>query len=341
MSAKSIKKGVLLVNLGTPDSPSVSDVRKYLREFLMDERVIDVPYLNRWLLINLIITTFRSPKSAAEYQKLWDERGSPLKYYGEDLTTMLQDKLGDEYVVALGMRYQSPSIASALEIIKKENVSEIVVIPLYPQYASASTGTTIQKVNELVNEWQVIPSLRYISKFWDHPSYINGFVNKGKTMMEKTKYDYVIFSYHGLPERQIKKASSQGYCQINDKCCDNYNAKNQYCYRAQCFQTSKLLAKGLGLDESQYTTTFQSRLGKTPWIKPYTDEVLKELPEKGIKKVLAFSPAFVADCLETTIEVGETFRDEFIAAGGEAWDLVQSLNADEAWVDGLAEMVEE
>ena len=339
MSAKSIKKGVLLVNLGTPDSPSVSDVRKYLREFLMDERVIDIPYLNRWLLINLIITTFRSPKSAAEYQKLWDERGSPLKYYGEDLTKMLQDKLGDDHVVALGMRYQNPSIASALEIIKKENVSEIVVIPLYPQYASASTGTTIQKVNELVNEWQVIPSLRYISKFWDHPSYINGFVNKGKAMMEKTKYDHIIFSYHGLPERQIKKASSQGYCQINDKCCDNYNAKNQFCYRAQCFQTSKLMAKGLGLDESQYTTTFQSRLGKTPWIKPYTDEVLKELPVKGKKKILAFSPAFVADCLETTIEVGETFRDEFIAAGGETWDLVKSLNADEAWVDGLAEMV--
>jgi ferrochelatase len=159
-------------------------------------------------------------------------------------------------------------------------------------------------------------------------------------MMDKTTYDHVIFSYHGLPERQIKKASCHGYCQINDKCCDNYNSKNQFCYRAHCFHTSKLLAQGLGLEQSQYTTTFQSRLGKTPWIQPYTDVVLKELPDKGIKKVLAFSPAFIADCLETTIEVGETFRDEFVEAGGETWDLVESLNADQEWVDGLAEMVE-
>ncbi len=340
MSAKNTKKGVLLVNLGTPDSPSVSDVRKYLREFLMDERVIDIPYIQRWLLINLIITTFRSPKSAKEYQKLWDERGSPLKYYGEDVTESLQAKLGGEYVVALGMRYQSPSIKSALDTLRAANVSEIIVIPLFPHYASASTGSVIQKVNELVNKWQVIPSLRYVSKFWDHPKYIEGFVQKGKAMMDKTDYDYVVFSYHGLPERQIKKASSQGYCQINDKCCANYNAKNQYCYRAQCFQTSKLLAQGLDLEENQYTTTFQSRLGKTPWIKPYTDIVLKELPAKGIKKILAFSPAFIADCLETTIEVGETFRDEFIEAGGEIWDLVESLNNSEVWVDGLVEMVE-
>lgn len=341
MPAKVINKGVLLVNLGTPDSPSVADVRRYLREFLMDERVIDIPYIQRWLLINLIITTFRSPKSAKEYQKLWDEKGSPLKYYGEEVTESLQNKLGDEYVIALGMRYQNPSIKSALEILRGANVSEIIVIPLFPHYASASTGSVIQKVNEIVNEWQVIPSLRYVSKFWDHPKYIEGFVQKGKAMMDKKDYDYVVFSYHGLPERQIKKASAQGYCQINGKCCATYIAKNQYCYRAQCFQTSKVLAAGLGLEESQYTTTFQSRLGKTPWIKPYTDVVLKELPAKGIKNVLAFSPAFIADCLETTIEVGETFRDEFIEAGGETWDLVESLNTSEVWIDGLADMVQE
>lgn len=341
MSTKNIKKGVLLVNLGTPDSPSVADVRRYLREFLMDERVIDIPYIQRWLLINLIITTFRSPKSAKEYQKLWDEKGSPLKYYGEEVTKSLQNRLGDEYLIALSMRYQNPSIKSALETLRAANVSEIIVIPLFPHYASASTGTVIQKVNEIVNSWQVIPSLRYVSKFWDHPKYIEGFVQKGKTMMDKTDYDYVIFSYHGLPKRQIKKGSSQGYCQINGKCCATYNAKNQYCYRAQCFQTSKALAAGLGLEKSQYTTTFQSRLGKTPWIKPYTDVVLQELPAKGIKKVLAFSPAFIADCLETRIEVGETFRDEFIEAGGETWDLVESLNNSEVWIDGLAQMVEQ
>jgi len=339
MSSKSIKKGVLLVNLGTPDSPSVSDVRRYLREFLMDERVIDIPFVQRWLLINLIIATFRSPKSAKEYQKLWDERGSPLKYYGEDNTAALQQQLGDAYVVKLAMRYQNPSILLGLEALRSENVSEIIVIPLFPQYASASTGSVVQKVNEIVNKWQVIPTMRFVNKFWDHPGYIEGFVIQAKEMMAKTDYDYFVFSYHGLPERQIIKASSQGYCQINGKCCSNYNAKNQYCYRAQCFQTSELLAKGLSLEKSQYTTTFQSRLGKTPWIQPYTDEVLKELPAQGIKKVLAFSPAFVADCLETTIEVGETFQEEFLESGGEQWDLVPSLNNSQVWVDGLVDMV--
>jgi len=341
MSAKNIKKGVLLVNLGTPDSPAVSDVRKYLREFLMDWRVIDIPYVQRWLLINLIITTFRSPKSAKEYQRLWDERGSPLKYYGEDAVRLLQTKLGDDYVVSLGMRYQNPSIAAGLAILKAAEVGEMTVIPLFPHYASASTGSVIEKVSDLIKDWQVIPDMKYISKFWDHPKYIQGFVNKGKKMMSDTTYDHVIFSYHGLPERQIIKGSVKGYCQLNGKCCEHYSSKNQHCYRAQCVQTSKLLAEGLAIDASKYTTTFQSRLGKTPWIKPYTDEVLKNLPAKGIKKVLAFSPAFVADCLETTVEVGETFKEEFIEAGGEAWDLVASLNDDEVWIEGLAEMVEE
>jgi ferrochelatase len=339
MSARNIKKGVLLINLGTPDSPEVSDVRKYLREFLMDWRVIDIPYVQRWLLINLIITTFRSPKSAKEYQRLWDERGSPLKYYGEDAVKLLQAKLGDDYVVSLGMRYQNPTIASGLATLQEAEVGEMIIIPLFPHYASASTGSVIEKVGDLIKDWQVIPDMKFISKFWDHPKYIEGFVSKGQKMMSETDYDHIIFSYHGLPERQIKKAAVKNYCQLNGKCCETYNSKNQHCYRAQCFQTSKLLAAGLGIDQSQYTTTFQSRLGKTPWIKPYTDVVLKELPGKGIKKVLAFSPAFVADCLETTVEVGETFKEEFLEAGGEAWDLVASLNDDAVWIEGLADMV--
>lgn len=340
MSTKNIKKGVLLINLGTPDSPAVPDVRKYLREFLMDWRVIDIPYIQRWLLVNLIIATFRSPKSAKEYQRLWNERGSSLKYYGEDVTKLLQEKLGDDYVVSLGMRYQNPSIASALAEQKDAEVEEITVIPLFPHYASASTGSVIEKVSDLIKDWQIIPDMKYISKFWDHPKYIAGFVSKGKKMMSETNYDHVIFSYHGLPERQIIKGSVKGYCQLNGKCCETYHSRNQHCYRAQCVQTSKLLAAGLGLDKLKYTTTFQSRLGKTPWIKPYTDDVLKELPAKGVKKVLAFSPAFVADCLETTVEVGETFKEEFLEAGGEAWDLVASLNDDAVWVEGLAEMIE-
>ena len=332
------KTGVLLVNLGTPDSPSVSDVRKYLRQFLMDERVIDIPFVNRWLLVNLIITTFRSPKSAKEYQKLWNERGSSLKYHGFDVVDLLQKQIGNEYVVELGMRYQNPSIESALNKLMSQNVSKIVVIPMFPQYASASTGSVSQKINEIVNKWQVVPSISHINQFMDHPKFIEAVTARGKAMMDEEEYDHIIFSYHGLPERQITKGSVENTCQFGT-CCNQLTDKNRYCYRAQCFYTSRLLAKSFGLSEDQYTTTFQSRLGKNPWIKPYTDEVLKELPSKGIKKVLAFSPAFVADCLETTIEVGQEFREEFKEAGGEAWDLVPSLNTSEIWVDCLEDLV--
>ncbi|MDH5366632.1 MAG: ferrochelatase [Cyclobacteriaceae bacterium] len=334
------KKGILLINLGTPDSPSVADVRKYLREFLMDERVIDIPFVSRWWLVNLIIAPFRSPKSAKEYQKLWDDRGSSLKYFGEDITASLQKKMGEDYVVELGMRYQNPSIELALNHLMTANVSEIIIIPLFPQYASATTGSVIQKVNEVINKWQTIPEIKFINKFFDHPRFIEAFAENAKNMLRKNKYDYVVFSYHGLPERQILKASNSDFCQLSDSCCSTYHSKNRLCYRAQCFETSRLLATSLGLEEGKYTTAFQSRLGKDPWILPYTDSVLKKLPQKGIKKVLTFSPAFISDCLETTIEVGETFKDLFIEAGGEVWDLVPSLNDSDLWVSCLQSIVE-
>ena len=333
------KTGVLIVNLGTPDSPSVSDVRKYLREFLMDERVIDIPFINRWLLVNLIITTFRSPKSAKEYEKLWNERGSSLKYHGYDVKDLLQEALGENYVVELGMRYQNPSLEFALNALREKDVSNLVVIPMFPQYASASTGSVSQKVNEIINKWQIIPSVRHVNQFMDHPKFIEAVASNGQALMDKTDYDHIIFSYHGLPERQITKGSVGSTCQFGS-CCSTFNEKNRYCYRAQCFYTSRLLAKALNLSEDQYTTTFQSRLGKNPWIKPYTDEVLSQLPSKGTKKVLAFSPAFVADCLETTIEVGQEFKDDFKEAGGEVWDLVPSLNVSPIWVDCLKDLVE-
>lgn len=334
------KTGVLLVNLGTPDSPATKDVRKYLREFLMDERVIDIPFLGRWLLVNGIIAPFRAPKSAKEYAKLWEDRGSPLKFYGYDVRDLLQKALGDSYKVELGMRYQSPSIEEALNALKSENVSKIIVVPLFPQYASATTGSVSQKVNEIVNSWQIIPSIVHVNQFMDHPKFIEGFANRGKAMMKKSEYDHVIFSYHGLPERQIRKGSVGDQCQLGD-CCNSLHDKNRYCYRAQCFYTSRELAKALGLTEEQYTTTFQSRLGKDPWIQPYTDEVLKTLPEQGKKKVMAYSPAFVADCLETTLEVGEEFKEEFHEAGGETWDLVPSLNDSDIFVECLKDLVEE
>jgi protoporphyrin/coproporphyrin ferrochelatase len=340
MKKNSGKKGVLLVNLGTPDSPSVPDVRKYLREFLMDKRVVDIPFLYRWLLVNLIIAPFRAPKSAKIYRKLWQERGSPLMFYGVDVRNLLAKALGDEYLVSLAMRYQSPSIAKGLDELKEANVSEIIIVPLFPQYASATSGSVIEKVMEIVTQWQNIPIIKTIDKFFDHPLMIKAFADSAKKYMTKIDdYDFYVFSYHGIPERQIKKASVDNYCQLSNKCCSVYHKKNQYCYRGQCFATSRLLAAELGIPEDKYVVSFQSRLGNDPWIKPYTDEILKKLPGKGYKRVLAFSPAFVADCLETTIEVGEEFKEEFEEAGGEHWQLVDSLNDNPVWIKCLEDLV--
>jgi protoporphyrin/coproporphyrin ferrochelatase len=335
---KTGKIGVLLVNLGTPDTPSTPDVRKYLREFLLDPRVIDINPVGRYALVNGIIAPFRAPKSAKVYQQLWTDRGSPLMYHGRDLQAKLQTALGDDYHVAFGMRYQSPSIKSALDELREKSVSRIIVVPLFPQYASATTGSVQDKVMEIVKEWWIIPSINFISTYCDDPGFINAFAELGKKYMAEDDYDHVVFSYHGVPERQILKGSDHGYCKLG-ACCNSYNKRNRYCYRAACFQTSRLLAAELGLNEDQYTVAFQSRLGKDPWLQPYTDEVLKTMPAKGIKKVLAFSPAFVADCLETTIEVGEEFREEFEHAGGEKWVLVESLNSSDTWVEALKNMV--
>ena len=332
------KTGVLLVNLGTPDTPETGDVRKYLREFLMDKRVIDIPAPQRFVLINGIIAPFRAPKSAKIYKELWEERGSPLLYHSVDLKNSLQEQLGSKYHVALGMRYQSPSIQSALEELRSKFVDRIIVLPLFPQYASASTGSVQDKVMEIVREWWIVPDITFISSFCDDPLFIQAFAALGRKYLEKEAYDHVVFSYHGIPERHILKGSVNNYCKLGS-CCDTYHKMNRYCYRAQCFLTSRLLAKELNLTEDQYSVTFQSRLGKDPWLKPYTDVLLQDLPAQGKKRVLAFSPAFVADCLETTIEVGSEFKEMFEKVGGEHWQLVESLNSSPLWVDAVKQMI--
>ncbi|RZK15762.1 MAG: ferrochelatase [Hymenobacter sp.] len=334
--------GVLLVNLGTPDSPQTGDVRRYLNEFLTDGRVIDMPAAVRYPLFQGLVVPLRAPKSAKIYQQLWDaERGSPLLFHGLDLKELLQKELGEGYVVAFGMRYQKPSIENALEELRDAAVDRIIVLPLFPQYAAASTGSVQEKVMDFVKDWWIVPSINFISTFADDPGFISSFVKRGKAELDKHDYDHVVFSYHGIPERHVLKGSFKGYCQLG-KCCNTYNKNNRYCYRAQCFATSRLLAAGLGLRDDQYTVTFQSRLQsrlRDPWLQPYTDEVIKDFPAKGIKNVLAFSPAFVADCLETTIEVGMEFRELFEENGGEHWQLVPSLNSEPYWVDAVAIMI--
>ncbi len=330
-------KGVLLVNLGTPSSPKTKDVRKYLRQFLLDWRVIDIPWWKRNLLVRGIIAPFRAPKSAKTYEEVWMEEGSPLLVYGEKVRDLLQDKLGNDYKVVLAMRYQYPSIRQGLNRLQDENVNEIVILPLFPQYASATTGSVHERVMREVQNWLVIPELHFVSRFYDHPKLLQAFVQRGK-QYDIEQYDHVVFSYHGLPERQILKASRDGYCQLGS-CCSKMTQKNFYCYRAQCFHTTRLIAEGLELDDEDYSVTFQSRLGNDPWLKPYTDKFLMELPEKGKKNVLVFSPSFVCDCIETTHEIGEENAEYFEEAGGEHLQLVEGLNTHPLFVEALEDII--
>ncbi|WP_342330566.1 ferrochelatase [Pedobacter sp. FW305-3-2-15-E-R2A2] len=335
------KKGVLLVNLGTPDSPEVSDVRTYLDEFLMDERVIDINAFKRTLLVKGIIVPFRSPKTSKLYKEIWDENGSPLLYFSKIQVAMVQEKLGDEYHVELAMRYQNPSIASALDKLKAAMVESIQVIPLFPQYASASTGSVIQKVMELVGKWQTIPPISFINSFHDNELMIDTFAQNAEKYQPES-YDQILFSFHGLPERQLKKCDHSGqHCLKKNDCCATLTDVNKFCYSAQCHDTARLIAKRLNIPAEKYSVCFQSRLGKEPWVQPYTSEVLKELAEKGKKRLLVFCPAFVADCLETLYEVSVEYHEEFRALGGEEVQLVASLNDDPKFIEALVAMVKD
>lgn len=331
--------GVLLVNLGTPDSPSVPDVRRYLREFLSDPRVIDLPALGNFLLVNGIIAPFRAPKSAKIYRELWQQRGSPLKFYGEDITQMVQQRLGEGYCVRLAMRYQQPSITASLEEFRQAGLRKIVVVPFFPQYASATTGSVYQQVMDIVGGWQTIPAVSFTNTFFDHPLFIRHFSEAARRYLAGHSFNHFLFSYHGVPERQIYRSDPTGrVCQLGS-CCDTLRPDNQHCYRAQCFATTRLLAEALGLQPDQYSTAFQSRLGRDPWIQPYTEDRVKQLAASEHKNVLAFSPAFVSDCLETTIEVGEEYRELFEANGGGHWQLVESLNDSPLFADLIVDLV--
>jgi ferrochelatase len=332
------KKGILLVNLGTPDNPEVPAVRRYLSQFLMDERVIDIPKFNRTLLVKGIIVPFRSPKTAKLYKEIWNENGSPLLYYSKIQAKLLQGKLGDDYQVELAMRYQSPSIEDALLSLKANLVESIKVIPMFPQYASASTGSVMQLVMELVSKWQTIPPISFVNSFHDNQTMIEIFAENARKHLPET-YDHVLFSFHGLPERQLLKCDHTGsYCLKVAGCCETLNDTNKFCYSAQGHDTARLLAKELGLAREKYTVCFQSRLGKEPWVQPYTTDVLKKLAAEGKKRLLVFSPAFVADCLETLYEITVEYHEEFRALGGEHVQLVESLNDHPKFIAALAEM---
>ncbi len=334
------KTGILLVNLGTPDSPSVKDVRKYLNEFLNDDRVIDLAWLKRKLLVNLIIVPLRAPKSAKEYVKLFKmfDGESPLLKYGLILKEKLQAKIAENYTVELAMRYGNPSMDSVLEKMRKENYDKIIVFPMYPHYAASSMGTVIEKTNKIINKWWNIPEVVTMGQFYNNPEFIKAFANRAKKHVI-ADYDHVLFSYHGLPERHINKSHLMGESCVNCNCPKEYLPEEPLCYKNTCYETTRLLVKEIGLDEGKYSLSFQSRLGKDPWIQPYTDDVITALGKNGSKKILVLSPAFVSDCLETCVEISEEYLEVFEQNGGEKLQLVESLNDGEDWVDIVHDLV--
>lgn len=332
------KIGVLVVNLGTPDAPTRGAVYRYLKQFLLDRRVIDYNWFARNLLVRGIIAPFRSGSSSKLYKMLWTDKGSPLKIYGEDVVAGVQEILGEDYIVELAMRYQKPSMPAAIKRLMDQQVAEIVVLPMFPQYASATTGSVHEEVMRILSKEETIPNVRMINSYYDYEPMIQIFSDNARTF-DLDSYDHIIFSYHGLPQRQLRKADTCGHCLKVKDCCHTISIKNQFCYSAQCHGTTAAIAANLGLDQSQYTTAFQSRLGPEAWAQPYTSKVIEELAEKGAKRLLVFSPAFVADCLETIIEIGTEYQEEFEEMGGEHVDLVPSLNNDPRWIKAVAKLV--
>lgn len=323
-----MKYGILLINLGTPNNPSKYAVRNYLKTFLTDYRVIDIPLVWRYILVYLFILPFRTKRSAEAYSLIWTSQGSPLLYHSQNVSNELQKQMGLNYKVILGMRYGFPSIEAGLNQLK--HCDSILILPLYPQYSSAATGSSIERCLHIIQQWNVIPAIKIIKDFYDHPEYIKA------QCIHITKYiddSFVLFSYHGIPERQLIKAGCEHICQ--ESCPTDNNHNSGLCYKAQCFQTSNLIAKTLKLQSTQFATSFQSRLGKTPWIRPYTDEILQILIKNGVKKLHVVCPSFVVDCLETIEEIGIRLKSEWFALGGESFKLIPCLNENPEWIKSL------
>lgn len=342
--------GLLLVNVGTPDEPTPEAVRRYLREFLGDSRVIDIHPIARALLLHLVILPFRPRRSAAAYRKIWTAEGSPLLAYSQQLVAALSARLGPGWAVRLGMRYGRPSIAAGLAELLAAGCERLLILPLYPQQASSSTGAAVDAVFATLGARQSPPPVSVLAPFFDDPGFLSVLAAHGRPILEREKPDHVLFSFHGLPERQIRKADhercqDQGsaaspHCLERSSCCDQLGPQNRGCYRAQSFATARLLAARLELPAERYSVCFQSRLGRTPWIRPFTDEVLLSLVRSGTRRLVVFCPAFVTDCLETLEEIAIRAREDFLAAGGESLTLVPALNADPAWVDALLALIQ-
>ena len=335
------KKAVLLANLGSPDSTEVKDVRSYLNEFLMDERVIDIPYLARLLLVRGIIVPFRSPKSAAKYKTIWTDQGSPLIYNSRQAQKRLAEVM--QIPVELCMRYANPTPAYALNKLQSENpdLKEVILVPLYPHYAMSSYETAVEHVKKEYTNGSYSFALKVVPPFYNHPDFINSLTNSIKPFLEK-EFDHVLFSYHGIPKRHVLKTDcTKSHCFSSDNCCSIPSTAHRVCYRHQVRETTRLVAEKLGLPKEKFSFSFQSRLGADAWLQPYSVEQFEKFPKQGIKKLVVVCPAFVSDCLETLEEIQEEGREDFMKYGGEEFTVIPCLNEREDWMITIANLVNE
>jgi ferrochelatase len=330
------KNAVLLLNIGTPASPDIRGVRKFLTAFLNDKRVIDLPWLFRKILVNCLIVPFRSSHASKRYQRLWTEKGSPLLLHGLSLKQKLQEKLGDEFIVEFASNYLQPGIKEAVSGFYAGNAERLTVFPLLPQYASSTTGSMLERLFKILEKQQTVLPVTTFAQYYDHPLYIEAMAAR-LSGYDYHSYDHILMSFHGLHLRQLVKSH-------NGKQCDELHCKeeitehNLFCYNAGCYATARSLARRLDISHENYTVCFQSRISGN-WMTPFTDEVITALAREGKKNLLVVCPSFTSDCLETTIEVGEEYKSLFIGNGGAELTLVESLNDSEAWVDAIAGII--
>jgi protoporphyrin/coproporphyrin ferrochelatase len=331
-----MRTAIILANVGTPEAPKFRKVYTYLTQFLNDPRVIDIPWLIRKLLVNMIIIPFRVRNSTKLYKMLWTEKGSPLLYLTENLAGKLETILGQNHKVFVAMRYGKPALKDVVQQIQESKFDEVVIVPMFPQYASSTTGTATDEILKQISRWNVIPSIRFMGQFYDHPAYLDAFV-KQVSKYNLDDYDHFIFSYHGLPDRHVNKVHPNVSVH-NCNCEATMPDHGAYCYKATCYETTRLLAERLKITKDKYTVAFQSRLDKN-WLTPFSDKLIVDLAKSGKKKMLVFAPSFVTDCLETIIEIGVEYEELFREHGGETLHLAESLNDSDVWVEGLKEMI--
>lgn len=335
-----MSKAVILLNLGTPAEPTAKGLRDFYRYFFSDPYVFDFNPLGRWLLRNLVILPFRAPRIARDYEQIWMEEGSPLKVYADRMLESVQaafDAEGQNVLVKNGMAYSEPFVGQTMAELEAAGVKEILLLPMFPQYSTATTESIFGEVRKAARQWQEAPKLTFVKDLFSEPAFIRAWAILIAGQLEEQDIDHVVFSYHGVPEKTIKKADAAGVCQFG-QCCQQVNDDNRDCYRMQCVQTTESIVKALGWEKERVSFAFQSRFGPLPWLQPYLDEHLENLVGKGVKRVAVVTPSFISDCLETLFEIGIEYREQFEEAGGEHFMLVPNLNDEPAWFASVHEI---